>query len=140
MTVLTGKRAIVSGASMGIGRGIAIELAKAGAEVVVNYRSHGEEADDVVAQCVSGGGKAHKIQADFAVQSDVERLVDESASLMGGIDIVVSNAVYSDRHLFSNRTSTSFAKRSTSACGARFISSARPLKSWSKRVPAAVPL
>lgn len=100
MADLKGKRAIVSGSSMGIGRGVAIELARAGAEVVVNYRSHGEAADEVVAQCVSVGGKAHKIRADFVIQSEVERLVDEAADLMGGIDILVSNAVYSDRHLF----------------------------------------
>jgi len=110
MTDLTGKRAIISGASMGIGRGIAIELAKAGAEVVINYRSHGEQADEVVARCVSEGGKAHKIQADFADQSAVERLVEESASLMGGIDIVVSNAVYSDRHLFIESDLDEFRK------------------------------
>ncbi len=110
MTDLTGKRAIVSGSSMGIGRAIAIELAGAGAEVVVNYRSHGDAADEVVAQCVSAGGKAHKIQADFAVQSEVERLVDESASLMGGIDIVVSNAVYSDRHRFIESDLDEFRK------------------------------
>ena len=70
MTNLNGKRAIVSGASMGIGRGIAIELAKAGAEVVVNFRSHEKEADEVVAQCAAAGGSAHKIKADFGIQSD----------------------------------------------------------------------
>jgi glucose 1-dehydrogenase len=110
MTDLTGKRAIVSGSSLGIGRGIAIELAKAGAEVVINYRSHGEAADEVVAECVAAGAKAHKIAADFAIQSEVERLVDEAASLMGGIDIVVSNAVYSDRHLFLEADLDEFRK------------------------------
>ncbi len=99
MSDLKGKRTIVSGASRGIGRGIAIELAKAGAEVMINYRSHGEEADEVVALCIAAGGKAHKIAADLALQADVERLVDESVRVMGGLDIVVSNAAYSDRHL-----------------------------------------
>jgi glucose 1-dehydrogenase len=110
MTNLQGKRAIVSGSSQGIGRGIAVELANSGAEVVVNYRSHGEEADQVVAECRAAGGKAHKIKADFASQSEVERLVEESASLMGGIDIVVSNAVYSDRHLFLESDLAEFRK------------------------------
>ena len=110
MTDLKGKRAIVSGASMGIGRGIAIELAKAGAEVIINSRSHGQDAEDVVSECNSVGGKAHKIQADFASQAEVERLVDESAALMGGIDIVVSNAVYSDRHLFIESDLDEFRK------------------------------
>lgn len=110
MTDLTGKRAIVSGASRGIGRGIAIELAKAGAEVVINYRSHGDHADEVISECVAAGSKAHKIQADFAQQSEVERLVEESVALMGGIDIVVSNAVYSDRHLFIEADLNEFRK------------------------------
>lgn len=110
MPELKGKRAIVSGASRGIGRGIAIELAKAGAEVVVNYRSHGDEADEVVAACEAVGGKGHKIQADFGDQSAVERLVDEADALMGGIDIIVSNAVYSDRHLFVEADLDEFRK------------------------------
>tara|TARA_R110002049_G_scaffold4601_5_gene32662 strand:+ start:917825 stop:918616 length:792 start_codon:yes stop_codon:yes gene_type:complete len=98
MGKLTGKRAVVSGASRGIGRGIAIELAKAGAEVVINYRSHREEAEEVASQCIDAGGKAHTIAADLGVQEQVERLVDESVQRMGGLDIVVSNAAYSDRH------------------------------------------
>ena len=99
MSELEGKRAIVSGASQGIGRGIAIELARAGAEVVINHRDHPEDADEVVSMCQQVGGKAHAIRADMAVQSQVEDLVQRSHELMGGIDIVVSNAVYSDRHL-----------------------------------------
>ena len=98
MGILTGKRALVSGASRGIGRGIAIELAKAGAEVVINYRSHPEEAEQAAEQCVAAGGKAHTIAADLGRQDDVERLVDESVERMGGLDIIVSNAAYSDRH------------------------------------------
>ncbi|MGB0759038.1 MAG: SDR family NAD(P)-dependent oxidoreductase, partial [Rubripirellula sp.] len=65
MTDLTGKRAIVSGASRGIGRGVAIELARAGAEVVVNFRSHPDEAAQVVEQCRQlSGCDAHAIRAD----------------------------------------------------------------------------
>ncbi len=100
MTNLTGKRAIVSGASRGIGRSIAIALAKAGAEVVINYRSTAADADEVIARCAEVGGKAHKVRADFEIQSDVEQLVAQSVELMGGIDIAVSNAVYSDRRSF----------------------------------------
>lgn len=110
MTRLKGKRAIVSGASRGIGRGIAIELARAGAEVVINYRSHPEEADEVVAECVSVGGTGHAVQADIAVQREVERLVDQSVELMGGLDIVVSNAAYSDRHLMVESDLDEFRK------------------------------
>ena len=66
MTDLSGTRAIVSGASRGIGRGVAIELARAGAEVVVNFRSHPEEAQQVVDQCRDLSGRdAHAIGADL---------------------------------------------------------------------------
>ncbi|WP_146460814.1 SDR family NAD(P)-dependent oxidoreductase [Rubripirellula tenax] len=110
MTSLTGKRAIVSGASRGIGRGIAIQLARAGAEVIVNFRGHAEEADEVVAKCHEVGGKAHKIAADLGIQADVERLVAESVEIMGGLDIVVSNAAYSDRHLMLESDLDEFRK------------------------------
>ncbi|QDT03215.1 Glucose 1-dehydrogenase 1 [Rubripirellula lacrimiformis] len=110
MTDLNGKRAIVSGSSRGIGRGIAIQLATAGAEVIINYRSHPEEANEVVELCKAAGGKAHAIQADLAIQSEVERLVDESAAKMGGLDIVISNAAYSDRHLMLESDLDEFRK------------------------------
>jgi glucose 1-dehydrogenase len=99
MSVLKGKRAVISGASRGIGRGIAIEFAKAGAEVVINYNSHPDEADEVAAICDKAGGKAYRVQADMADQAEVESLIDESVKLLGGLDIVVSNAAYSDRNL-----------------------------------------
>lgn len=110
MMKLTGKRALVSGASRGIGRGIAIELARAGAEVVINFLSHPEEADEVVAECERAGGKGHAVQSDIAVQAEVERLVDQSVDLMGGLDIVVSNAAYSDRHLMIESDLVEFRK------------------------------
>ncbi|MCG8649600.1 MAG: SDR family oxidoreductase [Pirellulales bacterium] len=110
MSDLQGKRAVVSGASRGIGRGIAVELARAGAEVVVNYRNHPEEADEVISLCQQAGGKAHKIAADLAVQSEVEYLVEQSVQVMGGLDIVVSNAAYSDRHLMLESDLDEFRK------------------------------
>ncbi len=110
MSVLKGKRAVISGSSRGIGRGIAVQLAQAGADVVVNYNSHPDEAEEVVAICEQQGTKAHKIQANLADQSQVERLIDESAQLMGGLDIVVSNAAYSDRHLMLDSDLDEFRK------------------------------
>ena len=111
MTDLRGKRAIVSGASRGIGRGVAIELARAGAEVVVNYRSHPDEAEEVVQQCRQlSGSDAHAIGADFGTQHAVEELVEQAVQSMGGVDIIVSNAVYSDRHLFLESNLDEFRK------------------------------
>ena len=110
MGVLEGKRAVVSGSSRGIGRGIAIELAKAGAHVVINYRSHDGEADEVVAECEAVGAKAFKVAADLADQTQVESLIDQSCELLGGLDIVVSNAAYSDRHLMLESDMVEFRK------------------------------
>ncbi|WP_372719638.1 SDR family NAD(P)-dependent oxidoreductase [Novipirellula sp.] len=98
MSNLKGKRAVISGASRGIGRGIAIQLAKAGADVVINYRNHEGEADEAVAACEAHGVRAFKVAADLADQQQTEALVDQAAELLGGLDIVVSNAAYSDRH------------------------------------------
>jgi glucose 1-dehydrogenase len=110
MTDLKGKRAIVSGSSLGIGRGIAVELARAGAEVVINYRSHAGEAESAVAECLQAGGKAHMIRADFGNEAEVLALVEQAVVLMGGVDIAVSNAVYSDRHLFLDSDLSEFRK------------------------------
>ncbi|MEM0925395.1 MAG: SDR family oxidoreductase [Planctomycetota bacterium] len=98
MKTLAGKRAIVSGASLGIGRGIAVELARAGATVAVNYRSSEAEADAVVEECKTAGGDAFTVQADIADRHAVESMVRSACEKMGGLDIVVSNAAYSDRH------------------------------------------
>ncbi|MEM9589146.1 MAG: SDR family oxidoreductase [Planctomycetota bacterium] len=97
MSVLAGKRAVVTGGSQGIGRGIAIQLAKAGATVAVNYRSNPEEADEVVAACQAAGGDGFKVQADVAHPQAVDELAAACVERMGGLDIVVSNAAYSDR-------------------------------------------
>ncbi len=110
MSELKGKRAVVSGAAQGIGRGIAIELARAGAEVVINYRQDSSKADEVADSCRLAGGKAHTVQADLAIQSQAERLVEQAHDLLGGIDIVVSNAAYSDRHLMLESDLDEFRK------------------------------
>ena len=74
MGKLTGKVAIVTGASKGIGAGIAKELAAAGAAVVVNYASSKEAADRLVAQIKSEGGKAVAVKANIANKADIENL------------------------------------------------------------------
>lgn len=96
---LAGKRAIVSGASRGIGRGIAIELARRGASVVVNYIGDQAEASEVCERCRELGAAAHAVSGDVADESAVETLIDRAAELLGGLDIVVPNAAYSDRKL-----------------------------------------
>ena len=89
---LTGKVAIVTGASKGIGASIAKHLAAEGAAVVVNYASSKAGADKVVAEITSSGGKAIAIQADVAKKTDIDRLFAEAQAAFGQLDILVNNA------------------------------------------------
>lgn len=99
-TDLQGRVALVTGASLGIGRSTAIALARAGASVAVNYRSSEQQADEVVHAVRDAGARAIKVQADVADYKAVERLVAETVDAFGKLDIAVSNAAYSDRELF----------------------------------------
>jgi len=89
---LSNKVAIVTGASKGIGAGIAKGLAAAGAAVVVNYASSKEGADHVVAEIVAAGGKALAVQGDVSKASDVKRLFAETKKAFGRLDVLVNNA------------------------------------------------
>jgi 3-oxoacyl-[acyl-carrier protein] reductase len=96
MSKLNGKVAIVTGASKGIGAGIAKALAAAGAKVVVNYASSKEGADRVVQQISAAGGKAVAVQGDMSKSADVKRLFAETKKSFGKLDVLVNNAgVYS---------------------------------------------
>ena len=92
MGKLTGKVAVVTGASKGIGASIAEHFAAEGASVVVNYASSQEAADGVVRQIVSQGGTAVAIQADVSKPRDIERLFAETKKAYGKLDILVNNA------------------------------------------------
>jgi 3-oxoacyl-[acyl-carrier protein] reductase len=92
MSKLTGKVAVVTGASKGIGADIAKGLAKEGASVVVNYASSKEGADKVVAEITQNGGKAIAVQGDVAKEADVIRLFSETQKAFGKLDILINNA------------------------------------------------
>jgi len=89
---LSGKVAIVTGASKGIGAAIAKDLAAEGAAVVVNYSSSKEGAERVVADIAGKGGKAIAVQANVARQADIKRLFAEASKAFGRLDILVNNA------------------------------------------------
>jgi 3-oxoacyl-[acyl-carrier protein] reductase len=89
---LDGKVAVVTGASKGIGAGIAKEFAAEGASVVVNYASAKQDADRVVDEISKRGGKAITIQGNVTKKSEVERLFAEAEKAFGKIDILVNNA------------------------------------------------
>src|SRR6266705_5843287 len=92
MSKLNNKVAIVTGASKGIGAGIAKGLAAEGAAVVVNYASSKVGADKVVAEIVGKGGKAIAVQGDVSKVSDVQRLFAETKKAFGRLDVLVNNA------------------------------------------------
>jgi 3-oxoacyl-[acyl-carrier protein] reductase len=92
MTTLTGKVAVVTGASKGIGAGIAKLFAKSGASVVVNYANSKDAAEALVADIKNSGGKAIAIHADFSKTADIKRLFEESKRAFGTLDILVNNA------------------------------------------------
>ena len=92
MKKLTNKVAIVTGASKGIGAGIAKSLASEGAAVVVNYVSSKKDADHVVAEIEAGGGKAVAVQGDVSKESDVRHLFAETKRAFGKLDVLVNNA------------------------------------------------
>src|ERR1700753_178018 len=92
MSKLQGKVAVVTGASKGIGAGIAKALGAAGASVVVNYASDKAGAEKAVADIKAKGGKAIAIQGDVAKDADVKRLFAEASKAFGKLDILVNNA------------------------------------------------
>ena len=87
-----GKAAIVTGASRGIGRAIALRLAREGYAVAVNYASRAQDADAVMAEIAAGGGRAVALQADVAQAADAQRLFDQAEAALGPIDVLVNNA------------------------------------------------
>ncbi|MDP9079843.1 MAG: glucose 1-dehydrogenase [Bacteroidota bacterium] len=92
MKKLANKVAVITGASKGIGAGIAKSLAAEGASVVVNYSSSKEGADKVVAEIESNGGKAIAVQGNVSDLADIARLFAETTKAFGPVDILVNNA------------------------------------------------
>lgn len=92
MSRLSGQRALVTGASRGIGRAVALRLAAEGASVALNYNSGQEEAEGAAAEITATGGSAVTLQGDVADATQAEALVDAAAEALGGLDILVNNA------------------------------------------------
>ncbi|MGA0540584.1 SDR family NAD(P)-dependent oxidoreductase [Neotabrizicola sp. VNH66] len=89
---LSGRVAVVTGASRGIGEALAKGLAAQGATVVVNYRSAADRAAKVVAAIEAAGGRAMAIRADVSVEADADRLIAETVAAYGRVDILINNA------------------------------------------------
>ncbi|MCX7622429.1 MAG: 3-oxoacyl-ACP reductase FabG [Thermomicrobium sp.] len=92
MSKLAGKRALVTGAGMGIGRGIALALAREGAAVALHYAHSRTGAEEAAREIVANGGRAVVVGGDLRSVVECRRVVDEAASQLGGLDILVNNA------------------------------------------------
>ena len=94
-----GKNALVTGSSKGIGRAVAIALAKGGANVTVNYSTSRDQAEEVAQEIRKLGSKALVAACDVSDLAAVEEMVQQTVAAFGSMDMFVSNAVYSDRQL-----------------------------------------
>jgi 3-oxoacyl-[acyl-carrier protein] reductase len=122
MTKLTGKVAIVTASSRGIGRAVALRLGRDGAAVAVNYVASPDKAHAVVQEIESQGGRAIAIQGSVANKADVLRLFDETEQKLGAIDIVVNVAGVSVFKPHSELTDEDFEKVfSVNAKGAMYM-------------------
>ena len=92
MTDLRGRAALVTGAGMGIGQGIALELGRRGASVAVHYASSEDGARQTVAEIERAGGRAVALRGDLGRVEECRRVVDEAAGALGGLDVLVNNS------------------------------------------------
>ena len=101
---LEGKRAVVTGAGIGIGRETALELARQGSDVVLSYHSSADGAETAIAEIKAMGREAAAIQADLGMAADCFRLIDAAVDTLGGLDILVNNAGRTDTTPFLHVT------------------------------------
>jgi len=106
MNDLKNRVALVTGGSRGIGAAVAIALAKAGADVAVNYRKRADAANAVCGEITGTGRKAIAVQADVSVAADVKRMIAEVEERLGGIDILVNNAAIAHPRKLEDITET----------------------------------
>ena len=89
---LENKVAVITGSSLGIGSAIALAFAKEGAAVAVDYRSHPDEAKQIVDQIEGSGGRATSVRADVSSPEDVKNLIQRAVDEFGRLDVMINNA------------------------------------------------
>jgi 3-oxoacyl-[acyl-carrier protein] reductase len=127
---LTGKVALITGASRGIGAAVAQLLAERGADIVINYRSKGSRAEDVAAKIVAMGGRAILAQADITNQNDVSEMFGNVATECGKLDLLVLNASGG----LEKDKSTSYAMDLNLTAQSRLVDGALPLMQQGSRI------
>jgi glucose 1-dehydrogenase len=105
---LLGRKVLVTGSSKGIGRGIAVRLAREGADVAVNYNSDPRGAEEALAEITALGRRGTSVKANLGDVGDVRRLVAESAEALGGLDVLVNNAGIEKHAAFWDVTEADF--------------------------------
>jgi glucose 1-dehydrogenase len=110
MIDLSGRVALVTGSSRGIGRGCALEMARAGAHVTVNYHSHADEAEAVAEQIRALGREALVVGGDVSDRAAVDRMVAATVERLGHLDLLVCNAYYSKREPFLEISAEAMAR------------------------------
>jgi glucose 1-dehydrogenase len=101
---LEGKVALVTGASSGIGREIALELGRQGADVAGTYHTHGQAAAEMADEIKRGGHRAIAIQANVSDAAEIRRMIQETVSQLGRIDVLVNNAGVEENEPFLDKT------------------------------------
>lgn len=104
------KTAVITGASRGIGRASAVELAKAGFDVIINFKENEEAADKTVSACAAFGAKALKFRADIKSEDKVRRMFAFAECELGGVDVLVNNAGVAAGGLFTDMTRADYDK------------------------------
>lgn len=130
--ILAGKRALVTGAASGIGAAIAVALARAGADVAVNYRTRAAEAAEVVEMISALGSQAVMLPADVCQPSACERLVADTVTQLGGIEILVNNVGVFSYKKTRDHSPQEFERILAGTVGATFYCSLAALKHMRK--------
>ncbi|MFC4476328.1 SDR family NAD(P)-dependent oxidoreductase [Flavobacterium chungangensis] len=108
--ILENKVVVITGASKGIGAGVAKQMAASGAKVVVNYSSSRQGAEEVVAEITKSGGSAVAVQGDISILADVKQLFQETIKVYGRLDALVNNAGIYEFELLESFTEESYRK------------------------------
>ena len=133
LKILKGQRALVTGASSGIGQGVAIELGKAGCDVLVNYGHHDEGAKEAVKQIEAAGSKAIAFQADVSQEDQIIKMFDAMKEAFGGVDILINNAGLQRDHPIEEMTLDEWNKVIGVNLTGQFLAAREAIKAFRKQ-------